>query len=110
MQMNHVDGKNCHPVTCPNMYVAHTLTLMTAVCCIEGGGWSWCSDGRLFSQEDVKVNALNRVCAFQVLSSLVFSLCARWERTEGGGRREEGETGVSEGFMGVIMESQWQGH
>lgn len=38
----------------------------------------------------------------------VHSACVQ-EQT-GGGRREEGEMGVSEGFMGVIMESQWLAH
>lgn len=53
-------------------------------------------------------------CAFQVLPSKHTRACSlsarRQEREREPGRRGEGEMGVSEGFMGVIMESQWLGH
>lgn len=52
---------------------------------------------------------LSTACVFQVLSSkrTCIQLVCKNRR---GGRREEGEMGVSEGFMGVIMESQWLAH
>lgn len=75
-------------------------------------------DGRLFFQKDVNVNTLNSasvcVCAFWVPSSkhMWIPLVCLWdgESEEENRRREGGRDGASEGFMDVIMGSQWLGH
>lgn len=50
-------------------------------------------------------------CVFRVLPSNRIMFEMERERKGGGGGEGGGrEGGVGEGFMGVIMESQWLGH